>query len=447
MILVLMISTFVLWGSYSLFKKAAGTMKFTQLSMISYVFYFDIILNTFIASILVVIGLADNHYMISITNDNVRVWGWILVLYSMITMPVGMLLMNRIYTINSAKSFLHYLNVDVVFEDKDIFYKSMVIFCLIFSFLIITYILFCLKSIPIITAIVYKNFSLAAVERAESKSLFDGIEYIRNLFGLYFIPIITYYIYILSETKKDKFYKILFFFSFILTTFLLLLDTQKAPILKFILGFVILRVLVFKSIKLRNVFIGLFILCGVVVFQYTQYTGRDVISLLSVDSPILNRIFIAQYGGMLLSLQWFPDIIKQSTAYIGLPAIISNLFDLPSVTSARLLMENFNPIGVGLGSAGVINSYYIGEAWANYGVIGVIFAPFIVGMVIQFLHIFLIIHKKTPELMAFYAYITMNLGVTGGFVGFLYLKQLIFPFFLLCFFLFVKFIVRNFLKL
>ena len=78
------------------------------------------------------------------------------------------------------------------------------------------------------------------------------------------------------------------------------------------------------------------------------------------------------------------------------------------------------PSAIEEGTGGVINSLFIGEAWANFGLAGVIFAPFWVGFVIQWSYILLLKAEKTPLFLALAVYLTMKWPGTGGFNDFIY---------------------------
>ena len=91
-----LISLTVLIFSTLLFKKASGSLSVTKINMISWIFYWELLAKSFIASILVV-NNNDNHYLIGkITSNSTRIIGWAAVQYAMIAMPIGMLIISGI---------------------------------------------------------------------------------------------------------------------------------------------------------------------------------------------------------------------------------------------------------------------------------------------------------------------------------------------------------------
>jgi hypothetical protein len=309
----------------------------------------------------------------------------------------------------------------------------------IMSFAVLLYILNSNKQIPLVT-LLKGNLSQAAEERVTVRRSFGGIIYIKNLLGYLLIPTFTYFAYIYFSLKRNFYSRIIFIFLFICSSILLVYDIQKAPLVFFLMGFVVIQTLINNGIS--RIKFGIFIIVGllIVVGGYYLTGGKGIEQLFDPKSALWSRTFISSYGGYVLSLELFPNTITQPTWQIGIPSIILNTLDLPNTESARLLMMHINPMGVASGEANLISSYYLGEAWANYGIIGIITAPFVVGFVVQSVHVFLLRHKKEPLIIAFYAYITTHWLLISGYVNILYLKQLVFPVF---FYFTIKIIVKE----
>ena len=79
------------------------------------------------------------------------------------------------------------------------------------------------------------------------------------------------------------------------------------------------------------------------------------------------------------------------------------------------------------GTAGVMNAAFIGEAYANWGWIGVFGSIIWVGFIIALLFIVIMKIKKTPATLAFLAVMTQMIGsmTQGGFVEFVYSSSLL----------------------
>ena len=97
------------------------------------------------------------------------------------------------------------------------------------------------------------------------------------------------------------------------------------------------------------------------------------------------------------------------------------------IRSGRIIMETYNPAGVEAGTAGVMNTLFIGEAYANYGIMGLLFSPIIFGIIIGLVSHFLPSLHKRPTTVLLYVELTMAyIGVLeGGFVEIFYSAHII----------------------
>ena len=88
-------------------------------------------------------------------------------------------------------------------------------------------------------------------------------------------------------------------------------------------------------------------------------------------------------------------------------------------------MELYNPAAVENGTAGVMSTVFIGEAYANFGYAGVIIAPIIVGIIFSAILCVYIKSNKTPLNIVLYleCFITFTTVLNAGFVDFFYNVQ------------------------
>lgn len=443
MILYNILAFFILVFSMFLFSRAAGSIAINKINTTSFLIYRDIIPVVFIGSLLIANNLVDNHYVVQVLSDDIKIRGLLFALYSMIALPLGMIMVNKYFKLNITRKYDLYIKSDIVDSFTYPTIKVISLFLTVISFITLGYILFYSPSIPIISAI-KGDILTASIQRRENKVNFGGIIYIKNILGYYFMPIMAYYMYILKYRYNTFYFKFLFSVNLILVSILLLYDTQKAPIIYFIIGFLIVHTLIKGKIKIIYlIFFSILAFVGIVLL-YIVNAGAELENLLKTDSVIMYRLFIGQIAGYFLSLEWFPNLISENTALSGIPTFILQIFGVENIESARLLMMYFNPEGVATGNAGLMSSYFMGEAWANYGYAGLILSPFIVGMVIQLVHVWLLTNKKDAFNIALYAVVTTKWVITGGFVGFLYLKVLIIPALL---YLFYKVLVSFIIKL
>ncbi len=393
-----------------------------------------------IGSVLVATNQVDFHYMIKIVEDKYKIWAWVGVMYSIIIMPLSMIFLNYFLGIKNIKENLNKyinspININIGTNLSNIILGS----ATILSIIVIYYVFQANNHVPLFT-LIKGDLHQAAIERIEVRREFGGIIYIKNLLGLILMPVFSYYSFILWREKKGIIKFIFFIILNILTILLLAYDTQKSPVVFFIFGYLILFTFLTRGISIRKFL--LFICIGILLITtaYSITGGRGIEQLLDIKSAFYGRLFVSGYGGYVLSLKLFPDIITQSTWYIGIPEAFLNFFNLENTESARLLMMHINPEGVAEGTSNLVSSYYLGEAYANYGILGLLIAPIVVGFVIQIVHILLLKNKKDPLFLSFYAFITVRWLLNAGFVSFLYLKIILYPLFFL---LLIKLIINT----
>lgn len=436
-ILIGIISLLTLVGSYNLFRLAAGTLAVTRINTVSYIFYYAIVITTFVGSIIVALGFGKDHWILCYAGNNARITAWACVCYSMLAMPLGMIFLNNLFKINTKTAFNIYTHEPIIINQSQRRLTSILICMCVFSLIMFFYIWLYSSSWPLYTAVVEKDFIGAQEGRIDVRRNFHGIIYIKNLGGLLLVPTFSYYSFIILKIKKKFKFKLFFLFLFSITILIYTYDTQKAPIVFYLIGFLILQVLIEGSIPKKNILIFIAIallLLSVMYFFFTQGNSSVIDTLLDPRSALWGRIFVSGYAGVPLSFEWFPNVIKDPTWQIGIPEFILNIFSLPTTESARLLMLKIEPDG------NLISSYFIAEAWANYGWLGVIFSPIIVGINIQAVHIFLLKSVKEPIIISFYALVTTRWVISSGFVNYLFFKSIIFPF--ICFLL-VKILINR----
>ena len=398
-------------------------MKLTKLNMISWIFYFHLIMQSFIASILVVNGW-DNHYVINTVSRDSRFYGWLAVQYTMIAFPFGMLLINFVFGYKSSRDlFNSYLNSPLqhFISPRDSYIKFFLYILSFISILSVIYTLANLKTLPILKIFQgYNAYDLARFRQEASRS-FEGNQYIRNIFGLTFTPILAYISFSywkITRSKKDFiWFFIMFIFSFLILTY----DLSKYPFIMFIVGFLFLKVLIKGEVKKEIIFLFGGVAVALVLLAYI-FIGKvtDFQTLFSYNKGLLGRILLSQAAGTYLAFEYFPKM-HDFIGFASLSNVLSKAFGINYVDrAARIIMENFNPAGVQGGTAGVMNSLFIAEAWANFGWIGVIFSPIYVGMFVQAIFMTFLKSKKTPLSVGLFSYLSYNLPITGGFNDFFY---------------------------
>lgn len=412
-------SLLILYVSYIFFKKAAGTLSFSQPNMISYVFYYNLFLQSWISSVLVTTVIV-NHYVIRTVSSEAVFYGWLAVQYVMVMLPVGMLFAKLVVTREKTKNIYHeYVNKPVYQSRSYGVSLKYSLYC--FSLLSLLSCLYVFKSIGYIPLI--KLFTSSGVEQAylrgDVSRNFSGNIYIRNQLALGLMPLLSYAWYVYYRQRRSLFDAVVFYMAIFFSLNILLYNFEKSPVLWYLIGFVFLRAYLGEKITVKKQLIPAAVVILLVVFFYS-IRGLDITSLLSWSTGPIGRVILSQSAGLYLSFDIFPSVYN----FIGLQSIsnaLSTIFDLSyGERSARLVMAYFNPAGVDAGTSGVMNSLFVAEAWANFGLLGVIIAPLWVGFLLGLLYMFFLKSKKSPLHLAFFTSYSINSAVTGGFNDYIY---------------------------
>ncbi|GAA4311571.1 hypothetical protein GCM10023143_20750 [Compostibacter hankyongensis] len=201
---------------------------------------------------------------------------------------------------------------------------------------------------------------------------------------------------------------------------ILTFNLEKSPIIQYFLGFLFVKILLRENIQWRSVLKYFLIAFIAIIIIYLTILNQPLLQLFNYNSGLIGRIILGQSTGTYLSFDLFPKY-HDFIGFDSISNLLSNLLGLDySERSARLIMEFYNSRGVDEGGAGVINSLFIGEAWANFGLIGVLLSPLYVGFITQFINLFFLKNKKTPILVGILAYLSYNMPITGGVNDFIY---------------------------
>lgn len=415
-----LISFGVLLISTLLFKRAAGTLSLTKPNMISYIYYYQVLAMSFIAAVLTVLYL-DNHYVISRVSDKARFYGWLAVMYVMIAVPIGMLIAKRIWLGNEnvarVLSIYTKARINTYGINGDSLKYAVWVFTVV-ALLACLYTFYTIKYFPFIKALTTPGDALDVIRISVSRN-FQGNIYVKNILALALMPLLSYvwaFYYLANRRLTDG---IMFAFSFLLAASILYYNFAKAPLLWYILSYIFVYFYAVGKFKLKYLLVlGGAVFAGLVVMYSAR--GVSLSEFASYNSGPLGRIILTQAAGTYYIFDLFPE----NQDFIGFSSIsryTSNLFGLEHLDrAARFAMVDFNPTGVEAGTAGVMNSLFVAEAWANFGLIGVLISPFWVGFVIGNLYYFFLNKTKNPLWLALFVSFSFGGSFTGGFNDYIY---------------------------
>lgn len=416
-VLVFLLSTY-------LFKKAAGTLKITKLNMISVLYYFILSFNLIGAS-LVFLGSRE-HYMIrKIVDTDTISLTYYAVAYTVIVFPLFICLThkacNRLF---QQKTIVSFIAEEVSYKRDMRQIQILLLFLLTISLVATAYVFFVLGRFPIVDMFRSGEISVLGLNAGR---YFSGNQYIKNIFMLMLAPFLSYYAYIYYRLTLSKTWRYMFFVLAVLSVIVLTYDFSKAPIINYLLGLYLINVLL-GHIHSAKQFKKLVIYGGIIIlFFYMVMMNVDSGSILSIYFGPVGRIIFSQIGPLFLHFEIFPlwhPFLYGASFNSWLSFIIPNA---AGIRSGRIVMETYNRAGVEAGTAGVMNTLFIGEAYANYGFAGILIAPVLFGVIIGFVSCFLPSLQKRPTTVLLYVELTMSYItiVEGGFVDIIYNAHII----------------------
>ena len=209
--LYLVISFFTLIISAFYFSKAAGTLNIFKINMISFVFYYPLLLQSFIGVNIAILYL-DNHYILSSLKDyDIRLFTYFMVLLTMILMPFIMNLIIKILNINMRKLYINYLKKQTrpIYSQKDTFIFYPFLLVSFVSIISVIYVFIVTKSQGFL--LYFSNLSEIEMAkfRIEISRNFSGNIYIKNIFALGLTPLLSYIAYVYKKTIKNLSFNIL----------------------------------------------------------------------------------------------------------------------------------------------------------------------------------------------------------------------------------------------
>lgn len=419
-----------------LFKKAAGTLRITKMNVITFAFL-SILLFELIGASLIYLGFDDHYLVQKIRLDTTINKTYYILAYTSLIIPIVIILCNKyIFKIDKRKkddkndlktNYFYKLQENVKIGNQEE-RKKMFIIVLVLTIicaLSIIYVFYYIGYIPILK-LFDNNFDFAT-ERINISRSFEGNIYIKNIVMLLLTPMISYLAYIyMRETKQTK-WKILFTILLVLSVLALTHDFSKASILYYLLFFLIIEIALGTKFNLKTFIPILCIFAIIVVAIYGIIMGYSQ-SLFSISNGPLARLIISQASALFLHVDGFPEFIP----YLGghsFPEIFSVFWGVGeySLRSGRIIMEEYSRGTIEDGTSGVLNTLFVGEAYANFGIVGVIIAPIIVGIIFSGILAWFIKSKKDPINLIIYIemFVIFKDVLQGGFVDFIYNAKVI----------------------
>ena len=246
---------------------------------------------------------------------------------------------------------------------------------------------------------------------------YPGNVYVRNLIVMQILPLASFVAYGYYKLYKKKSFRIWALILFILGMLAVTYTGEKKPIVIYVLSFIIINSIIKGGISKKD--LALFIITFLSLIYFLYYISDGLV--FNLYGGPLSRLIMVPSAGLAFTFDLFPQNIDFLYG-ASFPGWMVEPFGLEHKRSARLVMEAFDPAGgVEAGTAGVINSLFVAEAWANFGLAGALLSPFIVGLILQTLYNYILFLGKTPVSVGLFTYFMFeSYVVLGGFVDFLW---------------------------
>jgi hypothetical protein len=244
--------------------------------------------------------------------------------------------------------------------------------------------------------------------------------YINNLLNSSIGCVTTIVLMCYYKIYNSKKTKLLFFLSLLTSGLYFLRTGAKAPIVMFLFILFMCNGLIAKKIKTVKLILVSSILFFVIVILYAFYITGGVWNS-SVSIAFFYRLFIAQIEGLPLSFELFPEKVPFLGIRILPVWMLAPFSDVGRVEPGTIrAIEYFNT------DLGFMNTFFIADAWAYWGIFGLIISPVLVGVILFVVYNYILSRPKNPTTVALWGFMAFQLfRLTGGISLFVWNPMLI----------------------
>lgn len=427
MVINILIAAIVIYCSYKMFKNTAGTLSLGKINLISFVYYLCL-LQCLCGTILVSIGY-DEHYMLDkliFPTESIKSASFA-VYFMMLVLPFVIYVIFKIFKFDSQCEYSGFLSREMEEKSNNIVFICIIIVVVI-QIITLIVLLYKIGYIPIIKMFFHdSNFNLSVERQINDQIQVLGISYIKSIVVLFGIPIISYITAAYALANRELKWIILAIICFGMALITKTYDFSKSPVVFHL--FVYLLILIYYKGGIKNKIVLIFggVMLGVLLIFYRIFGYEG--SFFDIYNGILGRTLFTQFGTLCCHFDMFPGIFNYLEGKSLYPTILKLIGQDPEthIRSAQLVMDFYGSEHVYEGTAGVMNAVFLGEAYANWGWIGVFGSIIWVGVIIALLFIVIMKIKKTPATLAFLAVMTQMIGsmTQGGFVEFIYSSSIL----------------------
>lgn len=413
----------ILFLSLYLTRRAAGTLRPGELNsfmLVMYLFY----LSQFLGAILISLDYTG-HYMAARMIDqsiyeHQTIW---LIAFVSVAFPLFMLLFNKLWRFKAERQFTTYFERPVVHSNESLALGLFMAAGLLCLALLAAYFIE-IGYIPLL-----RLFGIGTgggfdfnTERIRINGIYVIHPIVRNIAILLAIPLLSYLSFAYMLASRRLAWKLLFVVFFAAAVLTRTHNFEKSPLVFHLVVYLLIFIYTKGAIKMKLLFIFGAVCAAILAFMYlVTFRGSTIWDL--YNGPFA-RIVLTPVGVLAFNLELFPAFIPFLRGR-SLPATLLPLFGFSAderLRSANVLMEFYGSEAVYENRAGVMSSFFTGEAYANFGLVGILFSLAWVAALLSTFNRFILLAKKTPALITLHAYMVLSFAQVsqGGFVDFLF---------------------------
>lgn len=270
----------------------------------------------------------------------------------------------------------------------------------------------------------------AYLQRSEMGNNFDGKYHWYHLVLHKFSNIITFSLFVFYLKSKRKIYKYVFWFSFFISSFTAIMAIEKAPFVWLMVGLFFCYILTRKNgvLPLRLIVFWVVFVFIIMTVIYVYMAGFN--SIPDALSAVISRAFAGSIEPAYHYLKFFPE--HQDFLYGRTFPNPAGIFPYEPYNYTVEVNDWIHPDLQDLGIVGSMPTVFWGEAYVNFGLLGVFFISFFVGILLQLVEYLFSFLAKTPIVIGVYVWLLLHYkdlsiaGFSGYFVDFYLIFVLIF---------------------
>lgn len=398
------ISFLILWGfililSWILLQACGLSLSTPSIPSIIYIRY--IVMN-YLGIPLLYFYTISHLYNLGVQDRNLILFFWLMSSVCLLLLLFGFLYSRKIFGLDIYQKA-------VVVKDQKVEYFEVIL--ILFFCLLVFLRYYSIANVVPLVELIKGNVTNPRLLRAEV-GLFPGKIWRYNLIFQGVLPFVAYYLFALCLLRKSLVRISLFSITFLLTSFVCLMNFHKAPIGLFFIG--LFLVYIFKNqiqISFRNSVLPLIVVLVSMMAGYVFFMGGKI------ESKLVVRPFRRALGSQIASGYFYLKMFPEDHDFLYGSGMLPNpgsVFPFEPFNIAKRVQyykKQHLVEGVVRGSSPAV---YWASAYANFGILGAIFISFFVGVVIFAIHWLVSRRQLTPLKIGLIVWLAIHLSSIAG---------------------------------